>query len=199
VNNRKDVLLVEADRLLRDVMWEAAQHEIDGIPPPSERPPAAITEEEARQAAALAAENRRVALAWQEGRERLREALPPGLLVAFEHKGWPVEKGEVDEALAESMLLPSLPWPDKPGVYAVVGMPGYVKIGNSQHIAGRLSDIQGSCPVPLRLAAVLSTEPPDERSWHARFAEERVRGEWFALSPRLYRALLNAWRGSAAA
>lgn len=70
--------------------------------------------------------------------------------------------------------------PRCPGVYAIAGVAGYVKIGRAQNIADRLESLQPGHPVRLRLLAVLSFDPERERALHARWARLRAHGEWFA-------------------
>lgn len=89
------------------------------------------------------------------------------------------------------------PWPDVPGVYAVAGIAGFVKIGRAKSIARRLINIQSDCPVEVQLLAVLSTDPNDEERFHEMFAFERVRGEWFRASDRLL-SYLDEARNAAA-
>ncbi|HEV2557371.1 MAG TPA: GIY-YIG nuclease family protein [Microvirga sp.] len=58
---------------------------------------------------------------------------------------------------------------------------GFVKIGRAFSPSARLRDFQVGSPFPLEL---LATEPGDDRrefALHHRFAEYRVRGEWFRL------------------
>lgn len=81
--------------------------------------------------------------------------------------------------------------PAGPGVYAA-GFSGFVKIGRTKNIKKRLEFLDTSCPEPIRLLAILSPDPLSERRFHERFAEERVRGEWFRMSGRLRAALLEA-------
>ncbi len=71
--------------------------------------------------------------------------------------------------------------PDSPGVYVVQGAGGFLKIGKSQQsVRARLKNIQTAHPVKLRFLGLLSVRPADERLYHARFAEHRRGGEWYA-------------------
>jgi hypothetical protein len=63
---------------------------------------------------------------------------------------------------------PSMVPPESPGVYALEGAPGWIKIGKAKNIAGRIKELQCGHPVPLRLLAVLSTKQRDEGAFHKR-------------------------------
>jgi hypothetical protein len=60
----------------------------------------------------------------------------------------------------------------------------FFKIGLSRSLASRLETHQGSLPFDLHLAcAYYATDVlAEERALHCRFADKRVRGEWFHLS-----------------
>lgn len=76
-------------------------------------------------------------------------------------------------------LPPPMEPPDAPGVYALLGLPGFVKIGKAKSIVKRMRELQCGCPVPLKLIAVLSKDPGDEGALHKRWAPYRETGEWF--------------------
>lgn len=81
------------------------------------------------------------------------------------------------------------PWPETPGVYAVEGAPGWVKIGKAKNIRKRVGDLQVAHPVKLRLLAVLSDNPADENAFHRSWKQWRTHGEWFELSREIREAL----------
>lgn len=54
-----------------------------------------------------------------------------------------------------------------------------VKIGYSGNAWRRFSKIQTECPGLLVLEVAIDGEPADEAALHARFADQRSRGEWF--------------------
>ncbi|WP_435844243.1 GIY-YIG nuclease family protein [Streptomyces griseoluteus] len=56
-----------------------------------------------------------------------------------------------------------------------------VKIGTSADPEGRLRSLQTGQPVELSL--LWTCDGDYERALHARFAEYRIRGEWFDLTP----------------
>ncbi len=69
-------------------------------------------------------------------------------------------------------------------IQAVSG--GAVKIGTtSQRVGSRLNQIQTGHPEPLQLLGWLPGGRGVESRIHAIFADERLRGEWFAATPRL--------------
>jgi hypothetical protein len=57
-----------------------------------------------------------------------------------------------------------------------------VKIGSSVDPWGRLPEIQAGCPLDLVLEAILPGGIEEEFSFHARFSDDRIRGEWFVLT-----------------
>lgn len=82
--------------------------------------------------------------------------------------------------------------PEHGGVYAIEGVPGWVKIGKAKNIAKRMRDLQVGSPVPLRLLAVLSDDASTEGAFHARWRHLRASGEWFKAEPDLKAALVAA-------
>lgn len=62
---------------------------------------------------------------------------------------------------------------------------GLVKIGSSRNPEGRLQRMQTGSPVLLRLVGLMPGGTPAELELHERFAEHRVRGEWFRPAPEL--------------
>jgi hypothetical protein len=89
--------------------------------------------------------------------------------------------------------------PRSAGVYAAFVVPGFVKIGRAENIAERICTMQTFYPIEVSLLAVLSADPDDEFQLHARFAADRVRGEWFVLSRRIRAALAEARKDPALA
>jgi hypothetical protein len=77
------------------------------------------------------------------------------------------------------------------GVYfvqAVDDPDGLIKIGYTQNVGGRLRDHQISSPVILgALGVLVDAHPGAERRLHARFRDQRVRGEWFRPTDRIRR------------
>ena len=57
-----------------------------------------------------------------------------------------------------------------------------VKIGNSNDPFARLGEIQWGCPCDLKLEAVFDGGQEEEFALHRRFAEQRIRGEWFRIN-----------------
>lgn len=70
-----------------------------------------------------------------------------------------------------------------PGVYAVAGVPGYVKFGSAKtSIAARMRELQVGHPVALRLLAILHDDPSMEPLFHGRYRAWRSHGEWYVMS-----------------
>jgi len=88
--------------------------------------------------------------------------------------------GEADIGhVCNSRAVKPMPAPSTPGVYAIEGVGGYVKIGKAKNIESRMRDLQVAHPVPLKLLAVLSADPKDEGAFHRQWADLRCTGEWF--------------------
>lgn len=73
---------------------------------------------------------------------------------------------------------------------------GHFKIGRARDPKLRLKELQHATFAPLTLFASLRGRGREEREWHAAFADDRVRGEWFAGSEQLLAAINAAQRGS---
>lgn len=68
-------------------------------------------------------------------------------------------------------------------VYLVKGHPGEYKIGRTNLVDRRLSQLGVVSPVEQELVSEIKTDDPVgvEAYWHARFADKRMKGEWFKL------------------
>lgn len=74
--------------------------------------------------------------------------------------------------------------------FAVAG--DYTKIGSAIYPARRVQAIQGCCPIPVELAATITTGGRFLERWlHEYFAAHRGLGEWFTL-PTDWREELDA-------
>jgi hypothetical protein len=60
-----------------------------------------------------------------------------------------------------------------------------VKIGCAYNPYHRMTHMQTCCPVELVVEALLPGAYAEERRHHALFAEHRVRGEWFKITPEI--------------
>lgn len=79
-------------------------------------------------------------------------------------------------------------------VYLVEAVGLYrVKIGKSNDPEARIGTLQTSSPVDLRRIAVLRGGDRLESCLHSEFAREHIRGEWFAITPRVREFLNLAW------
>jgi hypothetical protein len=58
-----------------------------------------------------------------------------------------------------------------------------VKIGCSVDPHARLPEIQWGCPLPLTLEAVMPGNNSEERRLHRWYADDRIHGEWFTITP----------------
>lgn len=61
----------------------------------------------------------------------------------------------------------------------------HIKIGYSRDASSRLADLQIACPTSLECLHVVEGTKKTEKRFHLRFRKERVRGEWFKVSPRI--------------
>ena len=65
-------------------------------------------------------------------------------------------------------------------VYAIGTRDGaLIKIGRTRNIAGRLNQLQGMSPLPLRLFWYTPGGAALEQSLHRKYAAYRTHGEWF--------------------
>lgn len=92
--------------------------------------------------------------------------------------------------------------PDEPSpnasigfVYLVEGHAGEYKIGRTNLVDRRLVELGVSAAVAPKLVHTIQTDDPAgiEAYWHARFADKRMRGEWFGLT-RADVAAFRRWR-----
>ncbi len=63
-------------------------------------------------------------------------------------------------------------------VYFIQSDGGPIKIGKSKNVWGRLNKMQSDSPGQLRILATSTSL--DESDLHCRFAQHRIRGEWFS-------------------
>lgn len=67
-----------------------------------------------------------------------------------------------------------------PHVYFVqVGESGPIKIGTATDVARRIQSIQCAHHEPVKVLGVMEGGLKKERDMHGKFAESRIRGEWF--------------------
>lgn len=60
-----------------------------------------------------------------------------------------------------------------------------IKIGRTNDLRGRLSNLQIGSPTPLEVLLVLADTGPLEKVLHRRFAKARAHGEWFRAEKKL--------------
>lgn len=70
-------------------------------------------------------------------------------------------------------------------VYFIGDGAGHVKIGFTTNVGARLVELQTGNAFPLRVLATFQGSCEIEHALHARFAEHRVRNEWFRLVPEI--------------
>jgi hypothetical protein len=70
-------------------------------------------------------------------------------------------------------------------VYLVKGHPGEYKIGRTNLVDRRLSELGATASVEPERIHVITTDDPSgvEAYWHNRFQDKQMRGEWYRLSP----------------
>lgn len=72
----------------------------------------------------------------------------------------------------------------RPGTIYFVGFgDGPIKIGFTANLDYRMEHLQTACPYKLELLATVKGGLGTERELHTRFAEHRIRGEWFSPAP----------------
>lgn len=69
-------------------------------------------------------------------------------------------------------------------VYLVRGHPGEYKIGRTNFVDRRVSELGATSPIEPTLVHEIKTDDPVGVGayWHVRFADKRLRGEWFRLN-----------------
>lgn len=60
-----------------------------------------------------------------------------------------------------------------------------IKIGFTDNLAGRLSNLRAATARPLTPVAIIAGPRDDEKKFHQKFAHLRLRGEWFRREPEL--------------
>jgi len=84
----------------------------------------------------------------------------------------------------DDLARPFEPMPGADGyIYAIEANRGQVKIGMAAEPRQRLSGLQTGSPIELTLLAAGAAEEPKaaEKELHRRYADDRIRGEWFRL------------------
>lgn len=84
--------------------------------------------------------------------------------------------------------LAKLP-PPKQFVYFIVSSTGEIKIGTASRPLTRLRKLQTGHHAHLTLMATVEGGVELEREYHQRFAQHRIRGEWFYSHPDIWREI----------
>ena len=116
----------------------------------------------------------RIALEGEVGSDTFRAAYAQAVKLPVT----PVVRGE--------KKLAPLPRPDSPdaSVYFVRGG-DFVKIGTALNVTKRLGELKVGSPFKLTLLLTVPGGGSVEKAFHRRFADLRVRGEWFKAEPAL--------------
>lgn len=117
-----------------------------------------------------------------------------------------IESGTGSQALdilrrakAESPVVPDTSEVATPSAYGFVylaeGHRSEYKIGRTNLVDRRLGELGAMAPVEYRLIHEIKTDDPAgiESYWHRRFADKRMRGEWFKLTAADVRAF-KRWK-----
>jgi hypothetical protein len=103
---------------------------------------------------------------------RLMASPPTDLAIILEQKSMDRERARSERAAKFARL-----------VYFVQATSGAIKIGLATDVKRRLATLQTSHPEKLSLLATRLGGRVRERAYHAKFAEHRLHGEWFAPHP----------------
>lgn len=96
---------------------------------------------------------------------------------------WLIER-EADIAREQELILEARRAPlGYVDLYFIGGDTGPIKIGVSGNPAQRLKALQTGYPHALRILALIPEGGMQEITYHAKFAEHRLHGEWFAPHP----------------
>lgn len=77
----------------------------------------------------------------------------------------------------------------------VIECGGYYKIGFSRNPANRARQLQAGCPFRLHLVGCVSAPMTAETQLHNTYADKRIHGEWFQLTPEDVGDILRRYPG----
>lgn len=135
-----------------------------------------------------------------------RLGIPHGTVKRWRHEGLPGRiknrRVEIDIAAADTWVKEHHPRSiafDRSSVIYVVsrGSDGAVKIGWTSDVERRVRELRKETHDTIAILAMLPGDKPNELRLHARFAAERIDGEWFRRSSAID-AFLDALREVAA-
>lgn len=81
--------------------------------------------------------------------------------------------------------------------FATIREQNVVKIGCSFDPDSRLKEIQVGCPFEVKIEATLPGHHTEEQAIHRRFADDRLRGEWFTITPMIEAVMAAAVKAEA--
>ena len=82
--------------------------------------------------------------------------------------------------------------------FATIREQNVVKIGCSFDPDTRLKELQVGCPFTVKIEATLPGHITEEQALHRRFADDRLRGEWFTITPMIEAIMAEAKKAEAA-
>lgn len=172
------------------VMRELLEY-FDGIPVPP--PPTGLpgrngsVERTAFNAIRLGAEYMVAVIEGRPGRQWDLYSAMEGILLDEYQRGVRAEKAASVSARTKQAADDYAAWErgePLPGfAYFIAGDDGAIKIGTALDVAKRLKGLQTSHPTKLSVLASVPGGRGAEQDYHARFAEHRLHGEWFARHP----------------
>lgn len=101
---------------------------------------------------------------------------PPGYAIKCRHPYHAFEGVRIPQGIEQKRDGKRIPH-----LVYVATCEGFAKIGVTQKIGCRISNLRMSCPFPIKVVAIMRGGRKLEKELHSRFAGHRHTGEWFRI------------------